>query len=101
MEDFRFDSDNGFWDFCCEVKDTRSGFKHICTVYKDGAQVASVACYYYNRTWEAFPFQKVLSEAAQKVCGYNSRNKVKRFPSEAARELYNAFDKEFNLDWPL
>lgn len=101
MKDFRLDSDNSFWDFCCEDKETRGGFKHVCTVYKDGAQVATVARHYINRTWEVFTFQSVLRKAALAVCGYNRRNKVKRFPSEASRELYNAFDKEFNLDRPL
>ena len=101
MKDFSFCTDNEFWDFQCESKDTRMGFKHVCTVYRNGAKVDTVTWRYYYRTWEAFEFQKVLAGAAQKVCGYNSRNEVKRFPSEASRELYNAFNKAFKLDWPL
>ena len=101
MKNFRFDTDNELWDFQCGFKETRMGFKHVCTVYRNGAKVVTAVCRYYNRTWEAFEFQKVLAEAAQKVCGYNSRNKVKRFPSGAERALYNAFNNAFNLDWPL
>lgn len=101
MKKFIFDTDKEIWDFLCESQDTRNGVKHVCTVYKNGAKMETATCRYYNRTWEAFEFQSVLAKAAQKVCGYNRRNKVKRFPSEAARELYNALNKAFNLDRPL
>lgn len=101
MKDFRFDTNNDFWDFCCESQDTRNGFKHVCTVYRNGARIATATCRYYSRSWGAFEFQSLLSKAAQKVCGYNRRNKVKRFPSEASRELYNALNKAFNLARPL
>lgn len=39
---------------------TRTGFKHTSTLYVDGREVATATCYYYNRTWESYEFQRVM-----------------------------------------
>ena len=55
------------YDFVCNSEGTRYGFRHLCTVFKDGYEIAKTKCCYYNRTWERFQFESVLNSACKKI----------------------------------
>lgn len=49
----------------CEIKSTRSGFKHEANMFDpSGRQCGFAKCIYYNRTWEAYEFESVLYNVA-------------------------------------
>ena len=54
------------YNFICEYKNTRSGFKHECTVLNSAnVQIGFAKICYMNRTWESYTFQTVLKKAAR------------------------------------
>ncbi len=45
----------------CESQKTRSGFRHVATLFSaSGAEIAKAKITYVNRTWESYQFQTVL-----------------------------------------
>jgi hypothetical protein len=44
----------------CESERTRSGFRHLATLFRNGEEIANTKICYINRTWEAFQFASVL-----------------------------------------
>ena len=44
----------------CVFEGTRSGFRHVATLLKNGSEIAKTKICYYNRTWEAYEFESVL-----------------------------------------
>lgn len=50
----------------CQSQGTRYGFRHVATLLKNGYEVGSAKCCYYNRTWEAYQFDTVRSKLAEK-----------------------------------
>ena len=51
----------------CEFQSTRSGFRHVAKIYKDGAYIGERKMTYVNRTWEAYKFQSVLEKALEAI----------------------------------
>jgi hypothetical protein len=51
---------NKTYTVICESEDTRSGFRHVATLLKNGSEKASATKSYLNRTWERFTFESVL-----------------------------------------
>lgn len=51
------------FNFICEFGNTRSGFKHTCTLVVNGLHNVKNVCHYYNRTWEAYTYQSVMQGA--------------------------------------
>ena len=49
----------------CEREDTRSGFRHVGTLYRLGEHVESDKCNYLNRTWESYEFESMLESLAE------------------------------------
>lgn len=47
----------------CRSENTSYGFRHLCTIFKNGRDVGHAKATYYNRTWEAYEFQSVLKDA--------------------------------------
>ena len=70
------------FSFTCFGQDTSYGFRHVCFLGDVGLPEAykpiSKACY-YNRTWECFQYETVLTEAIEKL----------QEPKEVKDELYN------------
>jgi hypothetical protein len=50
----------------CEVKPTRTAFKHEATLLMNGISVEKVKICYQNRTWESFEFESVLNRLLEK-----------------------------------
>ena len=44
----------------CTSESTRSGFRHLATLFIDGQEHSTDKCTYQNRTWESYDFQSVL-----------------------------------------
>lgn len=47
----------------CQAQNTRYGFRHLATLYRNGREIAAAKCCYYNRTWEAYEYQSVIQGA--------------------------------------
>lgn len=56
---FDYQAPHGHYTATCYAYDTRSGFAHHC----DFSWIGSATAYYYNRTWESYPYQSVLEQA--------------------------------------
>lgn len=46
----------------CDNQNTRYGFRHLATLFIDGNEAGKAKACYYNRTWESYEFQTVLSK---------------------------------------
>lgn len=51
----------------CESQNTRYGFRHIANLLRDGYEIGSAKCCYYNRTWESFEYQSVLEQLQKRA----------------------------------
>jgi hypothetical protein len=51
----------------CESQRTKSGFRHLATLMKNGREQDTAKCCYLNRTWERYEFQSVLSKLVDKT----------------------------------
>jgi hypothetical protein len=57
MKIFNLDTE---YTVVCDTQDTRSGFKHVATLCRNGYEVCKTKICYYNRTWERFTYESVL-----------------------------------------
>jgi len=48
------------YNVVCNSEGTRSGFRHLATLCKNGYSIAKAKCTYLNRTWECYEFESVL-----------------------------------------
>jgi len=85
--DVNFNLGKGF-TATCWWEDTRYGFRHLCVLYKDGRSMATEKACYYNRTWECYEFQSVISRAVEKIKDYlkPSEYKALRYYIDHQRE---------------
>ena len=51
---------NKTYNIVCNFVSTRSGFKHIANLCKNGISIAKAKICYLNRTWECFEYESVL-----------------------------------------
>ena len=51
----------------CESQRTRSGFRHLATLMRNGIEEETDKCCYQNRTWERYEFQSVLYSIVRKA----------------------------------
>jgi hypothetical protein len=51
---------NKVYNIVCNSEGTRSGFRHIAVLHRNGFEIARAKCVYYNRTWECYQFESVL-----------------------------------------
>ena len=76
----------------CKSEKTRSGFRHLATLFKDGQEVQDGKCTYLNRTWEKYEFQSVLYNVVEKAV----KNKLL---SEEEEKLCKEFIEGDQTDW--
>lgn len=69
---------NTDFDFHVNSRSNREGFVHTCYLYMDGVKIGQDRAQYYNRTWEAYRFQTVMSGAVE-----NAKRKIKKNGGEA------------------
>ena len=51
----------------CLSKNTKTGFLHRANLIKNGVKIDTCICRYYNRTWESYQFQSVLSKMLDRI----------------------------------
>lgn len=97
--------------FTCYSQDTRYGFRHICTLGYTNTSVCSyikdkiiAKCSYYNRTWESFEYQTVLSQAISKLLvDEKTKEELKTILIERKEleehEKTEEFLKDFETTW--
>lgn len=73
---------NDNYMFVCQSGDTKSGFKHEVTLFRNGCQIAESVCYYINRTWEQYHYQSAMQTAVRNKMEYISNRLLNRFKSE-------------------
>ena len=76
----------------CNSESTRSGFRHLATLMRNGVEIQDGKCCYQNRTWERYEFQSVLNQVVRKAL----KNKV---ISEAEEKLCRDFIEGDQTDW--
>jgi len=64
MKTFRI---NDEYEVVCRFEKTRSGFRHLAHLMRNGSEVDSAKCCYQNRTWEAFEFESVIEKMLSKT----------------------------------
>lgn len=60
MEIRKVNVNGNVYEFVNESGNTRNGFYHKTTVFKNGCEVGSNRCNYLNRTWECYRYQTVM-----------------------------------------
>lgn len=50
----------------CESQNTRTGFRHVAVLLRNGDEVDRTKVCYQNRTWERFTFESVLCKIIAK-----------------------------------
>lgn len=53
--------------FVLDFKNTRTGFAHLCTITRNGSELAKAKCNYINRTWEPYPYYSAMCKAIAKI----------------------------------
>ncbi len=77
MEKFKINDDI---EIVCEAEKTRSGFRHVATLLKNGREADSVKICYLNRTWEKYEFDSVIEKLAEsKILSEEEKQLVKDF----------------------
>lgn len=76
----------------CTSERTRSGFRHLATLLRNGNEIQKGKCTYLNRTWESYEFQSVLFN----VMGKAVKNKL---ISEEEEKLCKEFINGDQTDW--
>ena len=72
-KEFRIDDNT---TIIARAEDTRSGFRHVVDIYKDGNLVDSAKVTYQNRTWESFEFETAINKLLDKT-GMSDEEKKK------------------------
>ena len=64
MNTFIIDQDNVI---VCEYQKTRSGFRHVAVLTRNGREIDRTKCCYLNRTWESYEYETVISKLLVKT----------------------------------
>ena len=58
-------SNGNDYTFKNKVTKTSDGFSHTSTLFENGVSISTKTIKYYNRTWEAYDFQKSMTQAVE------------------------------------
>lgn len=75
------------YSFYCKSQDTSYGFRHVC--YDNRFNQVAKVCY-YNRTWERFRYETVLTQAIEKSVPKADQQAVKDILIEKKAEADHA-----------
>lgn len=62
-------------EIVCKSENTRYGFRHLATLFKNGVEETNAKCCYQNRTWESYEFQSVLMNVINKSISLTDKEK--------------------------
>ena len=93
------------YQFVNGSRNTRTGFAHDTTLFKNDYEIAEASCHYLNRTWECYQYQTVMkrcvdaeinSEYDRFINHYKYQHNIKRMTAEkraeAEKEFYSRED---------
>ena len=95
--------DNNEFLFVNESEDTRHGFRHVCNLFINDYNRATISRSYYNRTWERYTYQTVMMEAIQAVMDeiyeselryYKEHNDIKRLTAAKRQAFEDGFNNQ-------
>lgn len=101
-QEFECKVNNHTYIFYCWTENTRYGFRHLCKNLDNSYEKYTSKCCYYNRTWERFRYESVLSKAIEQL--ENDKEQVRAILIEGKAEqdrkeceqFFNTFQKEYN-----
>jgi len=64
-------------EIVCDSVGTRYGFRHDAKLFVNGYETEKAKVCYYNRTWEALPFQTVIYKLLEKTTHLTEKQKAK------------------------
>jgi len=59
MREFKL---NDVYTVVCESRNTRTGFRHVAVLLRNGDEMYRTKVTYQNRTWESYQFESVLEK---------------------------------------
>ena len=93
------------YEFVNSWRNTRTGFAHDTTLFKNGREISTATVIYYNRTWESYEYQTVMQRCINNIEenrynrfieNYKAENNIKRMTKEkrmtADKEFYGRED---------
>lgn len=93
------------YEFINDWRNTRTGFAHDTTLFKNGREIGTATCVYYNRTWECYEYQTVMQRCINDIIenlynefivDFKAENNIKRITKEkrmiADKEFYGRED---------
>lgn len=90
--------------FECASVSRNHGFAHLTKLYKNGFEIAHNSVQYYNRTWESYRYQTVMSGCVRKemerilkegLADYKRENKLKQMRSYLKEYVTNTIKNSF------
>ena len=82
MELKKFEINGKEVQFVNSWRKTRNGFAHDSTMFIDGCKYGVATCTYWNRTWEAYPYQTVMYRVASNEYQHRADQLRHRFMTE-------------------
>ena len=89
--------------FVNRYESTRTGFKHISTLFVNGYEWQKSTCNYINRTWENYAFQTSMLRAIEDLKykiytraldNYKYQNNIKRLTAKKKADFENNFNDD-------
>lgn len=94
--------------FVNDTRSTRSGFKHVSTMFINGSEYGTATAYYLNRTWERYRYQTAMLKAvqekkAERIDGIRDRYRraqgIKAIRTEAQKQaVLDLIQSDYCLD---
>lgn len=94
------------YQFVNESRNTRSGFAHDATLFRDGNEIAKASCHYLNRTWECYRYQTVMQRCIGdfiEIClentirWYKREHDIKRLTAEKREKITEEFYQQKSI----
>ena len=89
------------YEFINDSRNTRSGFAHDTTLFKNGEEIGRATAIYYNRTWECYRYQTVMKKCVRGlidekyndfIVAYKAENNIKRLTAGKRAEADRIFE---------
>ena len=93
------------YEFINDSRNTRSGFAHDTTLFRNGEEIGRATAIYYNRTWERYRYQTAMQICINDIIEKKYEDYIKFFKEffcikrltserrvEADRNFYECID---------
>ena len=83
------------YTFYCESLNTRSGFKHVVRLYKNGREIAENTSHYLNRTWESYRYKTCMLGAVGNLQTQLEHDFMEKYKAKHGIKRLTAKKREF------